>query len=181
MANRILRDICYSIQWILLGTISILPTNLLRLTLLRLFGMKLGKTHIYSRFHIRKPSNVKIGDGTIIGHKVTLDGRLGLNIGKNVNISSEVMMWTMQHDYNDPSFGISGGKVTIEDYVWIATRALILPNVRIGEGAVIAAGSVVTKDVEPLTVVAGNPAKVIGKRNSQLDYDLKKLGTIPIV
>ena len=170
-----------AIIWILLGTVSILPTNLLRLTFLRLFGMKLGKTHIYGRFHIRKPSNIRIGDGTIIGHKVTFDGRLGLNIGKNVNISSEVMIWTMQHDYNDPSFGFSGGKVTVEDYVWIATRVLILPGVKIGKGAVVAAGSVVTKDVEPLTVVAGNPAKVIGKRNSQLDYDLKKLGTIPIV
>lgn len=106
----------------------------------------------------------------MIENNVTLDGRRGIKIGKNVNFSSEVMIWTLQHDYNNPSFSVKGGEVIIEDYVWISTRAIILPNVRIGKGAVVAAGAVVTKDVPPFTVVGGIPAKKIGERNKELNY-----------
>lgn len=164
-----------------MGIIAIIPTNTIRLILLKLSGMKIGKAHLYNRFHIRQPNKIIVGDGTVIGHKVTLDGRFGLEIGKSVNISSEAMIWTMQHDYNDPKFGIKGGRVVIEDYAWISTRAIILPNIKIGKGSVVAAGSVVTKNIEPFTVVAGNPAKVIAQRNSNLDYDLRRMGTISII
>ena len=63
----------------------------------------------------------------------------------------------------------------IEDYVWIGTRAIILPGVRIGKGAVIGAGSVVTKDVGEYEFVAGNPAKFIKRRNKNLEYNCKYL------
>jgi maltose O-acetyltransferase len=62
--------------------------------------------------------------------------------------------------------------VRIGDRVWIAYRAIILPGVTIGEGAVVGAGSVVTKDVEPYTIVAGNPARVVNKRSPNLHYAL---------
>lgn len=103
------------------------------------------KAVLYNGFKISKASKIEIGTSSVIGHNVTLDGRAGIDIGKNVNISSEVMIWTEQHDYNDPNFKIVGGKVIIEDFVWISARAIILPGVKIGKGAVVAAGSVVTK------------------------------------
>ena len=91
-------------------------------------------------------------------------------IGKNVNIGSDVKIYTLQHDYNDECFRVVGGPVIIEDYSWISVRAIILPNVKIGEGAVVAAGAVVTKDVKPYTIVGGIPAKYIGERNRKLNY-----------
>jgi len=101
-----------------------------------------------------------------------LDARRGLVIGNYVNFSSEVMIWTLQHDHNSPTFADKGGKVVIGDRAWISCRAIILPGVTIGEGAVVAAGAVVTKDVAPYTIVGGIPAKEIGKRNRDLTYEL---------
>lgn len=74
-------------------------------------------------------------------------------------MATEVMIWTAHHDYNDVHFGVRGGEVVIGDYCWICARAIILPNVKIGEGAVVAAGAVVTKDVEPWSVVGGGTGK----------------------
>lgn len=102
-----------------------------------------------------------------------LDGRGTLKIGDNVDIAQEVNIWTEDHDYNSPSFKSQVKPVFIEDYVWIATRATILPGVTIGKGAVVACGAVVTKDVPPLAIVAGVPAKIIGYRKEEaLQYKL---------
>jgi maltose O-acetyltransferase len=80
------------------------------------------------------------------------------------------MIYTLQHDIDSPSFIVTGGPVTIEDYVYIGPRAIILPNVRIGRGAVIGAGAVVTQDVSEYAVVAGVPARFIRERSRELDY-----------
>ncbi|MCL1049567.1 acyltransferase [Shewanella abyssi] len=138
--------------------------------MLRIMGMKFDGAVIYSKFHIRRPSNISIGNGTVIGHGATLDGRNGIKIGNNVNLSSEVMIWSMQHDFNCQYFSSEGGPVVIGDFAWISARAIVLPGVVIGEGAVVAAGAVVTKDIKPYTVVGGVPAKYISDRNRNLKY-----------
>ncbi len=84
-----------------------------------------------------------------------------------------VWIWTMEHDPQDPLYRVKGGPVIIEDYVWISCRVVILPGVTIGEGAVVAAGAVVTKDVAPYTIVGGVPAKEIGTRTKDLRYRLQ--------
>ena len=168
--KNLLKRYFNAILWLILAFAAYIPLQFLRNFILKILGMKINKAILYGTFHIRKPSKISIDEGTVIGHGVTLDGRNGITIGKNVNFSSEVMIWTMQHDYNDPSFGAAGGPVVIHDYAWISVRAIILPNVTIGEGAVVAAGAVVTKDVEPYTIVGGVPAKKIGERNNNLDY-----------
>ena len=73
---------------------------------------------------------------------------------------------------NDPEFGVKGAPVIIEDYAWVSSRTTLLPGVTIGKGAVVAAGAVVTKSVEPYTVVGGVPAKKIGERSKELNYKL---------
>lgn len=152
-----------------------IPSQTIRHFILKLQGLKRGKKAIiYSGFEVRRPERIVIGDHSLIGHKAVLDGRKGLIIGKNVNISEEVMLWTMQHDYNDKDFLGTGGEIVIEDYAWISVRAIILPGVRIGKGAVVAAGAVVTKDVEAYTIVGGVPAKKIGDRIQNLEYTLGK-------
>ena len=149
------------------------PSHTVRKAIVRLLGAKIGKNvSLYSGFEIRSAHKLVIGKNSIIGFKAVLDCREGLEIGDYVNFSSEVMVWTMQHDYNSPDFAGQGGKVTIGTRAWISARAIILPGVTIGEGAVVAAGAVVTKDVAPFTVVGGIPAKEIAKRNKDLTYTL---------
>ncbi len=108
---------------------------------------------------------VCIGPSTRINRSCTLDVRGGLSIGANVSVSPEVMILTASHDMHHSDFTLIDHPVVVEDYVWIGSRATIMPGVRIGRGAVVAAGSVVTRDVEPLTVVAGVPARPVGERS----------------
>ena len=113
---------------------------------------------IYSGCEIREPQGITIGEGTIIGDNAILDGRAGITIGRHVNFSSNVRIWTLQHDYRDPDFACREehyGPVRIEDRAWIGPHTIILHDVTIGEGAVVAAGAVVTKDVPPYTVWGG--------------------------
>jgi len=114
--------------------------------------------------------NIEIGDNVVINRRTYLDGRIGIKIKNNVSISPEVYILSLEHDPNDPMFATRGGVVTIEDNVWIGSRAMILPGVCIGEGAVIAAAAVVTKNVEPYQIVAGVPARPIGNRPRQINY-----------
>lgn len=153
-----------------------IPIYWIRTIFLRCFLKELGKhTAICRNVEIRAPWRVKIGSNTSINKKTLLDGRgRGLIIGNNVDIAQECNIWTLQHDYNSPDYIAQKGLTVIEDYVWVASRATILPGVKVGYGAVIASCSVVTKDVPPLSVVAGCPARVIGKRNNVMKYHLGK-------
>jgi acetyltransferase-like isoleucine patch superfamily enzyme len=121
----------------------------------------------------RNPQPMVIGAHTIINRRCTLDGRGGLQIGANVSISPEVMLITSSHKLNDPDFGVQDQPITIEDFVWVGSRAMIMPGVTIGRGAVVAAGAVVTKAVPPYTIVGGVPARVMGSRAQDLRYSLK--------
>lgn len=151
--------------------LSKFPSHRIRLFLLRRKGAQLEKNiAIQSGCLFWKPSLLKIKEGSVVGFNVNLDSRSGLEIGNNVTIASDVMIWTLQHDYNDANFKTIGAKVVINDYAWICSRSIILPGVCIGEGAVVAAGSVVSKNVECYTIVGGVPAKKIGERNKNLNY-----------
>jgi len=169
-----MRKLSGSIIFLILRVISYLPFHILRIVILRtLFGAKISsRSGLYYGVEIRHPWKLVVGPSSVIGHHVLLDARKGLEIGRNVNISSEVLIWTLHHDQNSANFAAVGDKVTIEDYVWICSRAIILPGVKIGKGAVVASGAVVTKDVAPYTMVGGVPAKIIGVRSKALTYDL---------
>jgi acetyltransferase-like isoleucine patch superfamily enzyme len=112
---------------------------------------------------------VRIGRNSRIDRDCMIDVRSGLTIGDNVVFSPEVMLLAGTHDVNDPGFAsspVGPYRVEIEDYAWIGARAVIMPGVTVGRGGVVAAGAVVTKDVPPLTIVAGVPAKPIGVRDA---------------
>lgn len=151
-----------------------IPSHTIRKFIYRLFGIKIGKgstIHMYARFY--DPRNIEIGEDSIVGEFAVLDGRDKLKIGNHVAIASEVMIYNSEHDINDKEFKAITDKVIIEDYVFIGPRAIILPGVTVGKGAIIAAAAVVTKDVPPFAIVAGVPAKIIGeRRNKNLNYIL---------
>lgn len=137
------------------------------------YKMNIGKNVvIYGGFEIRDPWNISIGEGSIIGDNAILDGRNGIVVGKDVNFSTGVWLWTEQHDFNDTYFlsNKKGGPIKIGNRAWISSRVSILPDITIGEGAVVAAGAVVTKNCEQFAVYGGVPAKKISNRNRNLKY-----------
>lgn len=150
------------------------PSHLFRLFIYYLAGMRIGRgsrIHMGARFFY--PANIKIGKDTIIGDHAFLDGRDKLIIGNHVDIASAVMIYNSEHDINAEDFHAVSVPVEIGDYVFIGPRAIILPGVKIGKGAVVAAGAVVTKDVAEFAIVGGVPAEVIGERKlKDLHYRL---------
>lgn len=165
----------YALYMLTMRIIMWLPFHSIRKAYLKIVLGALGKeTFIARNVDIRRPRNIHIGDNVVINKHAVLDGRGGrLVIGNNVDIAQDVYIWTLQHDYNDNFHKTKGEGVIINDYVWIATRATILPGVTLKRGAVVATMSVVTKDVPEMTVVAGIPAKTIAMRHSELKYKLK--------
>ena len=154
-----------------------LPTNALRVGIYRrLFRMRIGRgARLDTNCVIWGPSRITIGSGSVINRSVLLDGRMPLKIGDNSSISLEVMILTLQHDLAAPDFDSEGSPVEIGDRVFVGARAVILPGIIIGDGAAVAAGAVVTKDVAPYTIVGGNPARPIGTRPRDLRYRLDRL------
>ncbi len=116
---------------------------------------------------------LEIGNNSVINRYSYLDGRVSLKIGHNVNISHYALIQTLTHDPQNIDFNCQEKPVVIHDYVWIGARAIICPGVTIGEGAVVAAGAVVTKDVAPFTIVGGNPATFIKNRTKGLRYQTR--------
>jgi maltose O-acetyltransferase len=137
-------------------------------------GLSIGKhSNIMMWTHVQGAASIRIGHNTVINPHCDLDGRGGLTVGNNVNISAHTIVIAGTHDIDDVrDFAGSIAPVTIDDYAWVCARATILPGVTVGRGAVIAAGSVVTKSVPPYTVVAGSPAKKIRERRTDLSYTL---------
>lgn len=121
-------------------------------------------TFVLPPLYIDYGKPVTIGERCFIQQCCTFFGRGGIDIGNDVFIGPKVNLITINHDVNPNNRSATyGRRIVIEDKVWIGINSTILPGVRIGYGAIVGAGSVVTKDVEPMTVVAGNPARFIKK------------------
>ena len=145
----------------------------LRKIILNIARIDIGKgSCIHSGVKFFSAGRISIGDNTIINPRCYLDNRKKIIIGNNVNISHDSKIYTLGHDINNSKFESKGANVVIEDDVCIFAGSMIMPGVKIGKGAVVYPGSIVTKDVLPYNIVAGNPAIKKGVRNKDLDYIL---------
>lgn len=164
-------------QRYMLFQVGLIPFHYIRRFVYRALGAEIGKNVVFHfRTEIRGIHRLKIGAGTIIGDNALLAAQRGLTIGKNVNLSSNVSIYSGAHDHRNPYFRSTPATtrpITIGDRVWIGSNAIILTGVNIGEGAVVCAGCVVTKDVEPYAVVAGIPARKVNERPRDLRYEFK--------
>jgi len=157
----------------MLRILSYFPSQRIRLAILRATAARIGVDVVLEPgVRVLSPWRLLIGSHTNIGRHVHLDARGYLSIGDNVNISDEAAVWTAEHDIQSPNFVMTRARVTIENRVWVGFRSIVLPGVTLGEGCIVASGSIVTKDVPPFSVVAGVPARVIGKRTRMLTYQL---------
>jgi maltose O-acetyltransferase len=160
--------------WLYNDGFSHLPSRRLRRTYLRFWLGSLGAgsgIQMHCRF-LHGPG-VHLGQRCVINHGCLLDGRRHpIRIGRDVSIGPEAAILTLGHDPRSPHFADRGGPVAIGDNVWIGFRAIVLPGLTIGDGAVVGSGAVVSKDVAPFTIVAGNPARPIGERPQPMAYNL---------
>lgn len=137
----------------------LMPYNKMRTLWLRIFGAKMGRCcHVYPSVRIYAPWNLTLGEWTCIGPRVEIYDKGPIRIGSETVISQDAYLCTASHDISDPHMSLVTKPIIIGDHVWVAAKATVLPCVKIGDGAVIGACSVVTKDVLPWKVAAGNPA-----------------------
>lgn len=161
--------------WQLALVTAVMPSRRLRHRIYRAFGMQLGRNaRVHRGLEVRAAHRIIVGNRTIVGFDCILDGRGGIRLGDDVNLSSQVAIWTMQHDHQSTGFESVAKPVRVGDRAWLSFRSVVLPGVTIGEGAVVAAGSIVTKDVEPYAIVAGVPAVQVGVRRRDLSYRLSQ-------
>ncbi len=137
-----------------------------------LYGLRMGRSNLHRVVFLLSPWHIRVGDNVNIQMNCFLDGRGGITIGNNVDLTPGVRILTEQHDIDSPDYATVKKPVVIHDHVVVGSWALILPGVTVGEGAVIAAGSVVTRDVQPYTMVAGNPAVKKRDRKRDIRYRL---------
>lgn len=153
-----------------------LPSRHLRKWFYQMLGAKIGKDCFPSRrVEILLPMGLELGERVAVGWFAELDARAGIKIGNDTNVSSHVKLITGSHDVDDKEYNADFKPIEIGHHCWIGTGAIVLQDVKIGDGAVVAAGAVVTKDIPANEVWGGVPAKYIKKRNINLDYKLGRL------
>lgn len=139
-----------------------LPSNGAHLFVLCWLGASIApKVAMYHGCNVRRVKLVRIGEGTSIGDQATRDPPGDLSIGRNVNVSTDVQIWTAQHKWASADFGYSQERVVVGDRVRTGPRVIILPGTMVGDGVVIAAGAVAHGEPLAHTFYAGVPAKPI--------------------
>lgn len=172
--NR-LKTIYLELLLLVLKYVGYIPIHTIRKTIYILSGINMPMdSNIYMGANFFKPSGITIGHDSLVGSNCFLDGRAPLIIGNHSSLASEVMIYNDEHNIHSPNYENSFGQVIIGDYVFLGPRVIILPNVKIGRGAVVAAGAVVTKNIPEFEVWGGIPAKKISDR--QLKNPSYKLG-----
>jgi putative colanic acid biosynthesis acetyltransferase WcaF len=164
----------YFLNFLYNDIVTHIPIHIVRKSFLRLFNTNISYSSVIL-MHVRIMNfwNVRIGNNSIINQYVSLDcRRYSVFIEDNVDIGPYTKIWTLSHDPHDNQHHLKGGDVRIKHHAWIASGVVVLPNLCIAEGAVVAAGSVVTKDVEAKTIVAGVPAIPVGLRTNDLSYTI---------
>jgi acetyltransferase-like isoleucine patch superfamily enzyme len=156
-----------------LSLVGLVPVHRVRVWALRRFGARISATAIvYGRFQVRAARHLRIGDRANIGEGSILDARGGLEIGADTNLSSQVHIWTAQHDWNSSDFGYVRGRVSIGARCWLGPRVTVLPGTTIGDGVVVAAGAVVRGELAPFGLYGGVPARRLADRTAELNYEL---------
>ncbi len=164
-AGRIRRIVWFYINALIFKT-SILPFNRIKVCLLRLFGAQIGKGVVIKPcVNIKYPWLLCIGDHSWLGENVWIDNLVMINIGKNVCLSQGAILLTGSHDYKDVAFRLITGRIVLEDGVWIGAAAIVNRGITASSHAVLTAGSVAVKDLEPYSIYQGNPARLIRLRS----------------
>lgn len=152
----------WGMSWLLLCRWTPRPLHFWRALVLRAWGAKVGRrTHVYAGAKIWAPWQLTLGDDSCIGDGADIYNVAPITLGPRAVVSQDAFLCTASHDHRLDDFPLTTAPIVLGAKAWVAARAIVLMGVTLGDGAVAAAGSVVTKDVPPDSVAAGNPAKIV--------------------
>ncbi|MCJ7544531.1 MAG: acyltransferase [Phycisphaerae bacterium] len=162
----------HGLYYSLYGLVKYVPPplgNWLRYWVLRPFLRRAGRVKVWEGVTLLFPYRIELGDRVTLNEWVFIDGYGGVEIGDDVRIAHRASILSSDHQYQDPHTpirrqGLVPARVRIGNDVWIGCNAVVLKGVTVGDGAIVAAGAVVTHDVERWAIVAGVPARKIGSR-----------------
>ena len=164
-----LRRLTWSVCWLILCRWTPNPLHRWRVFVLKCFGAKLGQNNlIYPNCKIWAPWLLETEEVVTIGPGVELYNPGGVYLGHHSILSQDAYLCGATHDFNSSEFTYIKRKITLEPYVWICAKAVVLPGVFCAEGSVLGASSVASRDLSPWSVYAGNPAKYIKERHNFL-------------
>ncbi len=164
--------VLWGVVWLFLFRPSPRVCHSWRRSLLRLFGAKIGRAvKIDPSVHIWVPWNLEMAEESTIGHHADCYNVGPIKIGRHATVSQYAFLCTATHDTTDPHMRLLTAPIILEDQSWVCAKVFVAPGVTFGIGSVAGAQSVVTRSVEPWTIVAGNPAIVIKQRNLKQNID----------
>ena len=144
---------------------KLIPFNLFKIFLLKLFGAEVGnRVVIKPGVNIKYPWKLKIGNHVWIGEDVWIDNLDNVYIGNNVCLSQGAMLLCGNHHYKKNTFDLIIGEIIIEDGVWIAAKSIVTNNIICKDHSILLTNSVATNNLEANTIYRGNPAVSIKKR-----------------
>jgi putative colanic acid biosynthesis acetyltransferase WcaF len=161
-----LRRLAWNTCWVLFYRMSPRPLHSWRSFLLRAFGATMGPNcHFYPRSKIWAPWNLYCADQVTAGDGAEIYNPAPITLGSHAILSQDAYVCAATHDYDDPAFPLIAYAMNVGAYAWVCARASVAPGVDVGEGAVLGLGSVATRNLEPWTVYAGNPAVKVKDRH----------------
>lgn len=147
-----------------------LPFSGLKVALLRAFGARIGAgVRMKPGVLVKFPWRLQVGDHVWIGEQTWIDNLAPVTIGSHVCISQGVYLCTGNHDWSAPNFDLRVAPIVLASHCWLAARSTVGPGVTVGEGVVLALGSVAGRSLDPWQVYAGNPAVAIKHRQIHSD------------
>ncbi|MGH8048938.1 MAG: putative colanic acid biosynthesis acetyltransferase [Chthoniobacterales bacterium] len=162
------RRMAWNAAWWLLCRWTPRPLHRWRALVLKAFGARLGpQNYFYPDVKIWAPWLLETGFLVTVGSNAEIYNPGGVTLGHHTIISQDAYLCGATHDYNSPEFTYVMKPIATGPYTWICARAIVLPGVRCGEGSVLGAGSVTSRDMEPWTVYAGNPARAMKQRRHE--------------
>ncbi len=175
ITGRIWRILFDDLEYILLNyVVANIPVWSIRKVCYLISGMKLGKhARISMKAIVMRPSKIRIGENTVINEHVLLDGRDGLEIGANTNVSMFVKLYSGTHKTDSDSFAYVGRKTVIGDNCWIGTSAIVMPGSDLKDFVVIGANSVFKGETQEKGIYVGVPATFYRERSIEDHYKVK--------
>lgn len=167
--------------WLLVRAVLFRPTpkrlgNGWRVAILRMFGAKIGKgTLVLPTVKVLIPWNLELGDGAVIGADADIYNFAKITIEANAMVSQRTFLCTGSHDHTHPHLPLTYAPITVKSEAWVAAECFVSPGVTIGSGAVIAARSVVTKDMPEWMICGGHPCKPLKPRVMQGEEGVEKV------
>ena len=155
----------WGLAWRLLVRPTPRPLHRWRAVVLRLFGARLGvNCRIYADARIWAPWNLHCEDAVAIADGAVIYNAAPIRLASHAIVSQDAYLCGATHDADDPAFPWIARPITVGRYAWICARAIVMPGVNVGDGAVLGLGSVATRDLQAWTVHAGAPARAIRAR-----------------